>query len=98
MTAAEFDEIIHAPLRLRLCASLVKVDQASFALLRDLLDVSDSTLSKHLSTLEGAGYVKVTKAVSAGRVRTTLSLTRAGRRAYAGHLAALRAIVDDAAE
>ncbi len=37
--------------------------------------------------------MRITKAVSAGRVRTTASLTRAGRSAYAGHLAALREIV-----
>ena len=95
MSDARFDEVIHAPLRLRLCASLVKVDEASFALLRELLDVSDSVLSKHLSTLADAGYVRLTKASWAGRLRTAVALTPAGRRAYAGHLAALREILDD---
>jgi len=37
----------------------------------------------------------VHKATCASRVRTSLSLTGAGRAAYDGHLAALRAIVSN---
>jgi DNA-binding MarR family transcriptional regulator len=98
MTTPRFDEVVHAPVRLRLCAAMSRVEQVSFAVLRDTLDLSDSALSKHLATLEAAGYLRIAKGVSAGRVRTTASLTRAGRAAYAGHLAALREIVaaDDA--
>lgn len=96
MTWPEFNEVIHAPLRLRTCAILSNLEFATFAMVRDELGVSDSVLSKHVATLEAAGYVTVSKAASAGRVRTTLAMTRAGRVAYAGHIAALRAIVADA--
>jgi DNA-binding MarR family transcriptional regulator len=98
MTAPRFDEVVHAPVRLRLCAAMARVEQVPFAVLRDTLDISDSALSKHLATLETARYVRITKAVSAGRVRTTAGLTHAGRSAYAGHLAALREIVAAGAE
>lgn len=73
---------------------LAGLSDAAFPLLRDELGVSDSVLSKHLSTLEAAGYVTLTKATSLGRSRTSVSLTKTGRAAYAGHVAALRAIVD----
>ena len=86
------DEVIHAPVRFSIVATLAAVDEAEFALVRDEVEVSDSVLSKQVSTLEQAGYVRVRKGYVGKRPRTWLSLTRAGRTAYTGHLAALREI------
>ena len=72
---------------------LSAVDSADFATVRDGLGVADSVLSKHVRVLHEAGYVAIHKATSASRVRTSLSLTEAGRAAYEGHVAALQAIV-----
>ena len=72
---------------------LAGLDHAAFPLLRDELGVSDSVLSKHLSTLEAVGYVKLAKATSDRRLRTSVALTAEGRAAYAAHVAALRRIV-----
>jgi len=91
--AARFDEVVHAPNRLQICAMLSAVDSADFATVRDGLGVADSVLSKHVRVLHEAGYVAIHKATSASRVRTSLSLTEAGRAAYEGHVAALQAIV-----
>ena len=91
--AARFDEVVHAPNRLQICAVLSAVDSADFATVRDGLGVADSVLSKHVRVLHEAGYVAIHKATSASRVRTSLSLTEAGRAAYEGHVAALQAIV-----
>ena len=52
---AELDPLIHAPLRLRVVTTLSAVSEAEFATLRDALGVSDSVLSKHVSTLVDAG-------------------------------------------
>jgi len=93
MTAPAFDETIHNPVRLRACAMLAGLDHAAFPVLRDELGVSDSVLSKHLATLEAAGYVSLAKATSDRRLRTSVSLTPTGRAAYAAHVAALRLIV-----
>lgn len=93
MTAPSFDEVIHNPVRLRVCAMLSVVNFGAFPVLRDELGVSDSVLSKHLAALEAVGYVKLEKATSAGRLRTSVALTRKGRNAYAGHVAALKQIV-----
>ena len=92
-SAARFDEIVHAPNRLQICAMLSAVDSADFATVRDGLGVADSVLSKHVRVLHEAGYVAIHKATSASRVRTSLSLTETGRAAYEGHVAALQAIV-----
>jgi DNA-binding MarR family transcriptional regulator len=63
-----------------------------FAAVRDAVGVSDSVLSKHVKQLEEAGYVRVRKATVLSRVRTNLSLTVAGRGAFAAHVAELRRI------
>lgn len=87
-----FDELIHAPLRLRICAMLSPVNQLAFADIREHLEISDSVLSKHLTALSGAGYVKVSRVRADSRSRRQVALTTAGRSALRGHLAALRAI------
>jgi DNA-binding MarR family transcriptional regulator len=89
-----FDEIVHAPNRLQICAMLAGVDSVEFATVRDSLGVADSVVSKHVRVLQQAGYVSIRKATVGSRVRTSLALTARGRRAYDGHVAALRALVD----
>lgn len=86
------DEVIHAPVRFSIMAALASVDEAEFAAVRDAVEVSDSVLSKQVSTLEGAGYVKARKGYVGKRPRTWLSLTTTGRTAFQAHLAALRDI------
>lgn len=89
-----FDEIIHAPNRLRICAFLDAKSSAEFAVVREMLGVADSVVSKHLKVLQDAGYLTVDKPTGVGRVRTWVALTPQGRRAYADHVAALRNLVD----
>src|SRR5690606_33237983 len=53
--------------------------------------VTDPVLSKHLRTLHEAGYVTLTKPTGrGGRVRTWVSLTSTGRRAFEAHVAELQ--------
>ncbi|WP_433795771.1 winged helix-turn-helix domain-containing protein [Actinoplanes sp. CA-252034] len=88
-----FDELIHAPTRLSLVSLLAATDWADFKFLRDSLEMSDSALSKQLTTLEAAGYVEIRKSFIAKRPRTSVRLTVPGHAAFAGHVAALQEIV-----
>lgn len=90
--APRFDAVVHAPPRLQICGLLAAVDTMEFAAVRDAVGVSDSVLSKHVRQLEEAGYVQVRKATVASRQRTSLALTKAGRTAFAAHVAELRRI------
>jgi DNA-binding MarR family transcriptional regulator len=92
VSEAGFDPVIHAPARLQIMAVLAGVQDAEFALLRDTVQVSDSVLSKHLSQLAEAGYIRLRKAAQDGRQRTWASLTREGRRAFTAHVKALQAL------
>jgi DNA-binding MarR family transcriptional regulator len=92
VTAARFDDIVHAASRLQICGLAAATELIEFAVLRDILQISDSALSKHLAILEEAGYVRLRKSMSGSRIRTWVSLTRTGRQALEGHVAALQAI------
>jgi DNA-binding MarR family transcriptional regulator len=94
MTVARFDELIHPSTRLSIVAVLAAADWVDFAFLRDRLELSDSALSKQLSTLEEAGYVTIERPLRNRRRRVHARLTEAGRTAFDGHVAALRAIMD----
>ena len=90
---ARFDELIHAPTRLSLVSLLAATDWADFRFLRDSAGLSDSALSKQLTTLEEAGYVEIRKSFVGKRPRTSVRLSAYGREAFAGHVAALQEIV-----
>lgn len=97
MAEPAFDEIIHAPWRLRTCSLLAPVDSMAFSLVRDSLGITAAHLSKQVKILTDAGYVKATKAAepsrSDSRKATWLSLTPAGRRAFEAHVAELRRLL-----
>lgn len=89
----DLDDHLGHPVRFSIVAMLAAAN-ADFGFVRDQLEVSDSVLSKQVSTLEGDGYVKVDKSFIGKRARTWLSLTKDGRHAFDRHLAALRAIAE----
>ena len=119
MTVPDLNPLIHAPVRLQICAILFATDEAEFALVREETGVSESVLSKQVKLLADAAYVTVRKGSVASaslvfgagrqgaasprevtissRQRTWLSLTEAGRKAFASHMRALTALADRAA-
>ena len=96
MTASRFDELIHQSTRLSIMSLLAPADWIEFAFIRDQLGLSDSALSKQLSTLQDAGYITLDQIVGQGRRRLRAQLTPAGRGAFHEHVAALREIVGGA--
>ena len=93
MSAARFDELIHAPTRLAIVSLLAASEWADFKFIRDSVGVSDSALSKQLTTLEQAGYVEIGRGFVGKRPRTSARLTKAGRAAFERHVAALQEMV-----
>ncbi len=92
------DSVLHPPARLQIAAVLARVDDIEFATLRDIIGVSDSVLSKHLSALSEVGYVRLQKAKSEGRQRTWAAFTKDGAIAFDRHMTALRELASLAAE
>ncbi|MFD0152636.1 winged helix-turn-helix domain-containing protein [Streptomyces sp. NPDC055721] len=86
------EPLLASAVRLSIVAALAAVEKAEFAYVRDLVEITDSALSKQVSRLEEAGWVTVEKGQVGRRPRTWLRLTEDGAAAYRRHLAALMAI------
>lgn len=93
MIKPKFDELIHAPTRLSIMSLLAATEWADFKFIRDSTGLSDSALSKQLTTLEDAGYVEIRKGFVGKRPRTSARLTSVGRAAFDQHVVALHEIV-----
>jgi DNA-binding MarR family transcriptional regulator len=91
------DEIIHQQVRLRIMATLNAVPDGEwleFTRLKAIVRATDGNLGAHLTTLESAGYVGIEKDFVVKKPRTRIAMTRAGRKAFARHVAYLRDILD----
>lgn len=78
----DLDRVIHEPGRLMIVALLSAVERADFLYLQHETDMNKGTLSSHLSRLEEAGYIAVTKTYRGKVPQTLLCLTTAGRKAF----------------
>jgi len=93
------DPVIHAPARLRVMVTLAALkdgDDLSFTRLQELLGLTPGNLITHLRKLEDAGYVTTAKSGSGVTSRTSVSLTRQGRKALDTYTAVLRQLLDSA--
>ncbi|MBN9558547.1 MAG: transcriptional regulator [Alphaproteobacteria bacterium] len=91
------DEIIHQSLRLKIMAVLntaTRNEWMAFTRLREIVGATDGNLGAHLETLSKAGYVAIEKRFAGKRPQTRVRATPEGRRAFAGHVAYLRNILD----
>jgi DNA-binding MarR family transcriptional regulator len=93
------DEIIHQSLRLKIMATL-NAEPANgpveFTRLRNLLKATDGNLGSHLATLEKAGYVTINKDFVGKKPRTSVAITPVGAKAFRGHVAYLREVLEGA--
>lgn len=87
---AELDRVIHEPGRLVLVALLFAVEGSDFLYLQHETGMNKGTLSSHLSRLEAAGYVEVSKTYRGKVPQTLLRLTAAGRKAFEQYRRKLR--------
>lgn len=90
------DPAIHQPARLGILTATCEAAQIDFVALRDLLGLTDGNLSRHLTTLEAAGYIKLEKVFENRKPRTWITATASGRRALRAEIDALREIVASA--
>lgn len=89
----DLDEIVHQRTRLGILAVLAEADRVQFGFLQDTLGLTDGNLSRHLQTLEKAGYVRIEKGYEGRRPRTWVWITRSGSRALADELTLLKRLV-----
>jgi DNA-binding MarR family transcriptional regulator len=93
---AALDQLLLDPTRLAIVSLLAAAEWAEFAFVRDSVQLSDSALSKQVTTLSKNDYLEVRKGYVGKRPRTWLNLTDTGRDTLAEHIAALQAIAEKA--
>jgi DNA-binding MarR family transcriptional regulator len=93
------DEIIHQSVRLRIMAALNSLERREaleFTRLKAIVSATDGNLGAHIDTLAKAGYIDVEKLFVGRRPQTRVKATSVGRRAFRGHVAFLRKILEEA--
>ena len=76
------DRLIHEPGRLMIMSYLSVVESADFLFLKRQTGFTWGNLSAHISKLEKAGYIEVTKEFVDKKPHTVLHLTEPGRTAF----------------
>ena len=89
------DRIIHEPSRLVIMAQLYVVQSADFLFLQNQTGMTPGNLSSHLSKLEDAGYVEVTKEFIDRKPHTALALTKRGRASFMEYRKKMRQVFND---
>jgi DNA-binding MarR family transcriptional regulator len=79
---AHLDRLVHEPARLHILAVLAVVESADFIFLMRQTEMTSGNLSTHLTKLENAGYVEITKEFVEKMPRTLVKLTTQGREAF----------------
>jgi DNA-binding MarR family transcriptional regulator len=89
----QLDELIHQRTRLAIMATLTGVEGLEFNDLKGDLALTDGNLSTHLSALEKAGYISVTKDFKGKKPCTTIAMTAKGRKAMENYVNLLQGIL-----
>ncbi|HXC96704.1 MAG TPA: transcriptional regulator [Edaphobacter sp.] len=93
------DRIIHERARLSIVTSLVTNPKGlTFNDLKRLCSLTDGNLSRHLSVLEKAKVVEISKGHEHNRPLTICRITSSGRKRYLDYLSTLEQVIRDAAK
>jgi DNA-binding MarR family transcriptional regulator len=82
---AGIDRLIHEPARLAIMTNLYVVESANATYLLQQTGLTWGNLGAHLTKLEAAGYLTITKGFRGPRPQTTIALTTTGRAALLGY-------------
>jgi DNA-binding MarR family transcriptional regulator len=91
----DINKLIHEPARLILIAHLYVIEEADFTYLLNQTGLTWGNLSSHMSKLQEAGYIQVTKSFKENRPQTMLKLTTKGREAFDKYRQALDGVLGD---
>ena len=92
---ADIDQVIHAPARLMVLTYLYVVESADYVFLRRLTGLTWGNLSTHLTKLEEAAYITISKEFRGKKPHTTINLTKQGRAAFGEYKKSLQQVLDD---
>jgi DNA-binding MarR family transcriptional regulator len=91
---AEIDKLIHEPARLMILATLYVVESADFLFVERQTGLTRGNLSSHMSKLEVAGYIEISKEFVDKIPRTLLRITDQGRSALLDYTNNMKQVLD----
>ena len=95
---SEIDRLIHEPSRLAILTQLYIVQSADFLFLLPQTGLTTGNLSRHISKLEEAGYVKVEKDYVGKKPHTVIFLTEEGRKVFKRYINNMKGIMTELSE
>ena len=91
------DRVMHEKARLGILTSLAaRPEGILFGDLKELCQLTDGNLSRHLTVLQEAGLVEQWKGFKGKRPQTLCRITAEGRRRFLDYVAVLESVVADA--
>ena len=89
-TVGDVDRLIHEPARLMILMYLSSLEEADYLFLTRATGLTWGNLSSHLSKLEAAGYVAITKRFLNKKPNSLVRLTKSGRAAVRDYTHTMR--------
>ena len=90
----DFDEMISAPCRLGILATLVPGEPVSFTQMKAAASLSDGNLHVQTRKLADAGYIEINKSMKGKRSVTKFRITTLGRERLRLHIMKLQKIIE----
>ena len=90
----DFDQIISAPCRLGILATLISGEPVTFTEMKDLTSLSDGNLHVQTRKLAEAGYISISKTKKGRRTVTEFRITDLGLERFRLHVMKLQRILD----
>ncbi len=92
---ANFDKLVHEPARLMILTNLYVIESADFTYMMRQTGLTWGNLSSHMTKLEDAGYIEVTKTFKGKKPNTMMQLTPEGREAFRSYRQQMKQVLDD---
>ncbi len=90
---AALNKAFESRVRLGIMSILLVNDMVDFGTLKEQLQLTDGNMASHLSALEKAKYISVTKQFVGKKPNTTYAVTAEGRKAFSEHLDAFEQLI-----
>ena len=90
----EFDQMISAPCRLGILATLVPGQPVTFTAMKEATSLSDGNLHVQTRKLSEVGYIEISKTAKGRRTVTEFRITDLGRERLRLHVMKLQEILD----
>jgi len=93
----EFDQMISAPCRLGILATLIPGQPVTFTAMKEATSLSDGNLHVQTRKLSEVGYIEISKTAKGRRTVTEFRITDLGRERLRLHVMKLQEILDGGA-